>query len=360
MYLYLMTHYELKPPAILTLSSLNANRGIIRILAACILAIFSISLSSASPKVMRLAHTYQPDSPSGIGFQAFADKLVEYSEGRIEMKVFPAGQLGSNRNMYISSKTGAIDFCVPTFPMLADIVPEMTIMTAGYLFNDFDDVKRLLNDPQLGKKWNEEIVRKSHLRLLGAYYYGKRVVTTGNRSFTDPEGLSGLKIRAVPNPMSLSVIRGLGGNPTPMAMKEIFISLSQGVIDGQENPYPTIWANKWYEVQKYAIETNHQYNAIPFAISERSWKRLSPEDRMAVERASSEAMDMITRLTQEFESEIAERLEEKGMVIVVHDQLDIEAFKRSVRESVKAKFDGTVWPEGLMYQVLAVSEGKVD
>ncbi|MDE0770287.1 MAG: TRAP transporter substrate-binding protein [Opitutaceae bacterium] len=305
---------------------------------------------------MRLAHVYQLDSPSGMGFQAFAEKVEEYSQGRIEMKVFPAGHLGSNRNIYISSKTGAIDFCVPTFPMLADIVPEMTILNAGYLFDDFEDIKRLLVDPNLGQKWNEEIVEKSHVRILGAYYYGKRVVTTGKKSFTNPEGVKGLKIRAVPNPMSLSVIKGLGGNPTPMAMKEIFIGLSQGVIDAQENPYPTIWANKWYEVQKYAIETNHQLNAIPFAISERSWKKLSPEDRIAIERASSETMDIISGLTREFEADIAERLKAKGMIIVPHDELDIEAFKSSVRESVKAQFEGKVWPVGLMDQVLSARE----
>jgi tripartite ATP-independent transporter DctP family solute receptor len=305
---------------------------------------------------MRLAHVYQLDSPSGIGFQAFAEKVEEYSQGRIEMKVFPAGHLGSNRNIYISSKTGAIDFCVPTFPMLADIVPEMTILNAGYLFDDFEDIKRLLVDPDLGQKWNEEIVEKSHVRILGAYYYGKRVVTTGKKSFTNPEGVKGLKIRAVPNPMSLSVIKGLGGNPTPMAMKEIFIGLSQGIIDAQENPYPTIWANKWYEVQKYAIETNHQLNAIPFAISERSWKKLSPEDRIAIERASSETMDIISGLTREFEADIAERLKAKGMIIVPHDELDIEAFKSSVRESVKAQFEGKIWPVGLMDQVLSARE----
>ena len=312
------------------------------------------SLSGASPKVMRLAHIYQPDSPSGIGLQAFAEKVVEYSKGRIEMKVFPAGHLGSNRNMYISAKTGAIDFCVTTFPMLADIVPEMTIMTAGYLFNDFEDIQRVLKDPKLGQKWNEEIVEKSHIRLLGAYYYGKRVVTTGKTSFTNPTEVKGLKIRAVPNPMSLAVIKGLGGNPTPMGLKEIFIGLNQGVIDGQENPYPAIWSNKWYEVQKYAIETNHQLVPIPFAISERSWKRLSPEDRAAVERASDEAMEIISNLTREFESDIAERLKAKGMIVVPHEELDIEAFQKSVRDSVRAKFDGIVWPAGLMDEVLNV------
>ena len=340
-------------------SSIGAKKTT-KLLAGCLCILTLASLSVASPKVMRLAHVYQPDSPSGIGLQAFADKMGEFSQGRIEVKVFPAAHLGSNRNIYISAKTGAIDFCAPTFPILADIVPEMTIMTGGYLFDDFDDINRLLEDPELGRKWKEEIVEKCHLRILGAYYYGKRVVTTGERPFKNPEGAKGLKIRAVPNPMSLSVIRGLGGNPTPMAMKEVFIGLSQGVIDGQENPYPTIWANKWYEVQKYAIETNHQFNAVPFAISEWSWKKLSAEDRAVVERASSYAMDTITRLTQEFEAEIVDRLKAEGMIVLPHDDLEVEALQNSVRTVIKERFDGKVWPAGLMDQVLAVGQAKAD
>ena len=310
----------------------------------------------ASPKVMRLAHLYQPDSPSGIGLQAFADKVEEYSQGRIKMKIFPAGQLGSARNLYISSKTGAVDFSVPAFPILADTVPEMTIMTSGYLFDDIEDVERVLNDPQLGQKWNEEIVEKCHLRILGAYYYGKRLVTTKDKPFYTRDEASGLKIRAVPNPMSLAVIKGLGGNPTPMAYKEIFIGLSQGVIDGQENPYPTIWAMKFYEVQKYAIETFHQYNVLPLAISERSWKKLNEEDRRAVKRATKEATDLITSLTGQFEEEIAEKLRAKGMTIITHDELAIETFQEGVREAVKSRFDGKVWPTGLMEAVLAAQD----
>jgi TRAP-type transport system periplasmic protein len=312
-----------------------------------------------SPKILRLAHIYQVDSPSGIGLQAFAEKVVEYSQGRIEMKVFPAGQLGSSRNIYLSSKMGAIDFCVPNFPMLSDIVPEMTIMTSGYLFDNFEQIERVMAHPKLGQKWNEEIIDKCHIRILGSYYYGKRVVTTGNKPFKSPKEASGLKFRAVPNPMSLAVIKGLGGNPTPMPMKEIFIALSQGIIDGQENPYPTIWANKWYEVQKYVIETNHQLNAIPFAISERSWSNLSMNDRAAVQRAANETMEIISALTRQFETEIAEKLEAKGMIIVRNSELEIDDFKLSVRQTIKSRFEGKVWPIGLMEEVLAAGKDEL-
>ncbi len=322
-------------------------------LALCVAALaFSVVLAD-EPRIMRLAHIYQPDSPSGIGLQMFADRVHEYSEGRIDVRVFPAGQLGSARNIYISSKSGAIDFCVPSFPILADTVPEIAIMTSGYLFKDFEHIEKVLDNPQLGQKWNREIVEKSRLRIIGTYYYGKRVVTTRDKAFRNPLQAKGQKIRAVPNPMSLAVIKGLGANPTPMAIKEIFIGLSQGVIDGQENPYPTIWSNKFYEVQKYLIETFHQINAVPFAISEISWKRLSSEDQAIVNRATSEAMKLITANTHQFEAEIVDRLKAKGMIIVPNRELATHEFEESVRLSIRNRFDGRVWRAGLMEEVLA-------
>ncbi|MBH54871.1 MAG: hypothetical protein CMI18_11060 [Opitutaceae bacterium] len=310
----------------------------------------------ATVKNMRLAHLYQPDSPSGMGLQFFADKVEEYSEGRIQMKVFTAGQLGSARNLYISTKTGAIDFCVPAFALLADTVPEMTIMNSGYLFEDIEDVERVLRDPELGQKWNDEIIKKCHLRLLGAFYYGKRIVTTKDNPFINPDGVKGLKIRAVPNPMSLAVITGLGGNPTPMAYKEVFIGLSQGVIDGQENPYPAIWSMKFYEVQKYAIETFHQFNTLPLAISEQSWQELDEIDRRVVQKAAVEALAYASDLTRQFEAEIAEKLKAEGMTIIPYDEIAIEEFEKSVRDTIRNRFDGKVWPAGLMDAVLAVGD----
>ena len=197
-----------------------------------------LAVSGAEPKIMRLAHVFQPDSPSGIGLQAFADKVVRYSQGRMEMKVFPAGQLGSARNIYISSKSGAIDFCVPTFPILADTVPEMTIMTSGYLFDDFGDIERLLDDPGLGQKWNREIIEKSHLRILGAYYYGKRVVTTGNRPFKSPLEAKGLKIRAVPNPHVIGRDQGSGRESNPHGAKGNFHRPQPGRYRRTRKPIP--------------------------------------------------------------------------------------------------------------------------
>jgi tripartite ATP-independent transporter DctP family solute receptor len=308
----------------------------------------------AAAETMRLAHIYQPDSPSGIGFQKFADLTKEYTDGDVTVKVFPAGQMGSMRDIFTSLKSGAVDLSVVAFPILADSVPEYAVITSGYTFRDKEHLTAVLNDPEFGGVWREKLLEETGVRLLGSYYYGIRVVSVGDKPFRNPTEASGIKIRAVPNPMSLAVIGGLGASPTPMPFSEVFIALNQGVIDGQENPYPTIWAQKFYEVQSHIIETFHQINFAGFAVSESKWQRLSAEQQDALQKAADDAMALATAETIAHEERLRAQLVEKGMTIIPGSELDIDAFRASVLEAVASEFEGKVWPEGLLDRISKV------
>lgn len=313
-----------------------------------------LASTMAAAETMRLAHIYQPDSPSGIGFQKFADLAEEYTGGDIEVKVFPAGQMGGMRDVFTSLKSGAVDLSVVAFPILADSVPEYAVITSGYTFRDKDHLTAVLNSEEFGGAWSAKLLEETGVRLLGSYYYGTRVVSVGDKAFHNPSEASGIKIRAVPNPMSLAVISGLGANPTPMPFSEVFIALSQGVIDGQENPYPTIWAQKFYEVQKYIVETNHQINFAGFGVTESKWKRLSADQQEALQKAADEAMALATSETVSHEDRLRGQLVEKGMTIIPPSELDLDAFQSAVLKAVSAEFEGKVWPKGLLDQISKV------
>lgn len=313
-----------------------------------------LASTMAAAETMRLAHIYQPDSPSGIGFQKFADLAEEYSSGEINVKVFPAGQMGGMRDVFTSLKSGAVDLSVVAFPILADSVPEYAVITSGYTFRDKEHLSAVLNSNDFGGAWSAKLLESTGVRLLGSYYYGTRVVSVGDKAFRNPSEASGIKIRAVPNPMSLAVISGLGANPTPMPFSEVFIALNQGVIDGQENPYPTIWAQKFYEVQKHIIETNHQINFAGFGVVESKWKQLSAEQQEALQKAADEAMALATAETVSHEDRLRAQLVEKGMTIIPPSELDLDAFQSAVLKAVSDEFEGKVWPEGLLDQISKV------
>lgn len=322
-------------------------------LAACALVATTTVLGSAKAEVVvRFGHSNAPESPKGQAADLFAELVNKYTSGNVVVKVFPSSQLGNNRKLFTAVKTGSIQMSITPFPLLADIVPEYTTFTAGYFYDNWDQLRKVIDHDDLGKRWSSQLLEKGGLRVLGTYYYGARNLTTTKTRVTSPADLKGLKIRAVPNEMSLAVGTGLGGAPTPVALAEAFQAMRQGVVDGQENPLPTIWSQKFYEVQGFLMMTRHQLIPEPYLINEKFWNKLSDADKAGVMKAATEATAFNTAETIKFEASLVNDLKDKGMTVVESSEIDLEAFRASVREQVRARFDGPIWPEGTTEKVL--------
>ncbi len=305
---------------------------------------------------LRLGHVNSPDSPTGQGIERFAELVENYTNGEVTVDVYPSSQLGNNRKLMGQVRSGAIQLAITPYPILADIVPEYSAYTAGYFYDNWSQVARVVEHPELGHAWNATLAEEGGLEVLATYYYGARNLTTTDTEVTSPADVDGLKIRAVPNEMSLAVVSGLGGAPTPVAFAELFQALRQGVVDGQENPLPTIWANKFYDVQDYVILTGHQIIPIPIVANLDAWNELSEDERAAIRAAAGQAASWMSVETIHHEASLAEQLEEAGATVIgPEDGLDIDAFREAVRASVLAKFDGPIWPDGVATQVLEVA-----
>lgn len=318
------------------------------------------AILAASPTVMaadtlRMGHIQAADTPAAQGAAKLAELAAEYSGGDLEIRIYPSGQLGDVRGLVGSVKTGALDIAEGTFPLLADVVPLYNIYNAGYFYENWEELKAVTRHEDFGQAWNATLLEESGMRMIGAFYYGARNVTTNGIAVKSPADLAGKKIRAVPNEMSLAVVTGLGGKPTPVPFAELFQALSQGVVDGQENPLPTIMGERFYEVQDTLNLTNHQLITLPWIINERSFQRLSEANQQALLKAAAEAADFASALTVEEEATLAERLEAEGMTVVrPGDGMDLDAFRASVRAEVETRFEGKVWPEGLAADVRAM------
>jgi tripartite ATP-independent transporter DctP family solute receptor len=340
---------------------MNKRFGFFSILA--ILAVVAVVLSqialpvrSANAEtVLRLAHIFSPTDPTHKGTERFAQLVEKFSEGRVKIKIFPSGQLGNNRKLFGLARSGGIDMSLTPYPLLADAVPEYNIYTAGYMYNGWEDLKKVLEHPDYGQAWNKRLLEKSGLRVLNNYFFGARTLTTTKTLVTKPSDLKGLKIRAVPNKMSLAVVTGLGGTPTPVPFPELFQGLRQGVADGQENPVPTIWAQKFYEVQKYLVLTRHQLIPVGYLINDKVWKKLDSRDQDAIRHAAIVGSDYTTELNLTQEKRLIDELAAKGMkVIGLAEGLQLDAFRKSVQAEVIKTFDGKIWPAGLADEIKAI------
>lgn len=312
----------------------------------------------AQEVTLRMAHIHAPTGPTGRGVDQFAELVAEYTEGRVEVQVYPSSQLGGLRDLFGASRSGAVDIALTPYPLLSDIVPAFSILTAGYVFDDYAHQLVVLEHPDFGQAWNTELAEKGGLIVLANYYFGARTLTTTNTEVRTPADLKGLKIRAVGNPLSLATIRGLGANPTPLPLSELFMGLSQGIVDGQENPLPTIFNQNFFDSQTYLILTRHQLIPIPFTINADSWSKLSAEDQAGVKRAAQEATAFMTDTVQSEEASLLSQLEAKGMTVIGPEQgLDLEAFRAAVTAEV-APLDGKEWPAGLLEAVMALDPGN--
>ena len=187
--------------------------------------------------------------------------------------------------------------------------------------------------------------------MLANYYFGARTLTTTETEVRSPADLAGLKIRAVGNPLSLATIAGLGANPTPLPLSELFQGLTQGIVDGQENPLPTIFNQNFFDVQDYLILTRHQLIPIPITINSESFADLSAEDQDALRRAAVEAAAFMTETIIAEEESLLADLAEEGMTIIgVEQGLDLDAFRASVTAQIEG-LDGEEWPAGLLEEV---------
>ena len=142
----------------------------------------------------------------------------------------------------------------------------------------------------VGQDLTRQLVEKRGLRFLGTTYYGVRHVTTSRKAVRTVADMKEFKLRVPENDVFLAMARAWGAKPTPMAFGELYLALRQNVVDGQENPLPTIDSGKFHEVQKYLVLTGHILTPRMVIIHEPTWKGLSPAEQTALRDAVAEGI----------------------------------------------------------------------
>ena len=306
------------------------------------------TIASAADVTIRLAHETRPGDPAFFAAEAFKKEVEAKSNGAIEVKVFPSAQLGNNRKLFAQIQSGAVDMTFTPLNLLSDIEPALNVTAAGYMFPSWEDMDAVLKAPEFGQKWFNTVLEKGGLRVLSAFYYGTRNLTTTDKPVRKPSDLAGLKIRAVPNPMWLANVKGLGGAPTPVAWPETYQALRQGTVDGQENPIPVLYSAKLHEVQKYLTRTNHQMSSLPFLIKESSFAKLSDEHKAIISTAAVNAAQVGTDGMIKFTASLVDELKAKGVTIIDLSEAERNEFRDSVRAVLRNEVDGKAIPAGLI------------
>lgn len=298
---------------------------------------------------MKLAHIQAPDHPNALGSVEFARLVEERTNGQIKISVFPGSQLGGNEDLYDSCALGTIDFTVLGFGEPAKTYSPFELLDGPYLAKDRDHFVRILNS-DVFKEMCDEMEAATNVETLGAFYYGARYVTTNNFPVREPADLKGHTIRVPDHAMYVSTLNAMGAKATPMAFSDLYVSLQQNVIDGQENPVATIASKKFDEVQKYYCQTEHIMGGNCMYVSSKSMEKLTPELREIVRECGVEACDYINQLAFAAEDKYKVELQERGMILI--DDVDKAAFEASVQSIYEG--DSGKWSKDVYNRIKAV------
>ncbi|MBX9827491.1 MAG: TRAP transporter substrate-binding protein [Xanthobacteraceae bacterium] len=272
----------------------------------------SIGLGDAAQaQSLRIAGNFAPSHSSSRAMDLFKEELKRLSGGSLDADLFPGMQLGGAKENVDAVRAGTIFGTWVGTAFVSRLVPEIEAVSLPFLFDSRDNAFRVIDGP-VGDLFEQRLGAKG-FTALGWMELGSRQTTNAKRPIKALDDFKGLKIRMQPNETHLATFRALGANPIAMDVKELYSALQQGVVDGQENPYPIIQTNRFFEVQKYISNTNHFFDFILLIASKRQFEALKPEQKEMLKKAVKVAVDAQRKMAADEDRAALEDLKAKGM-----------------------------------------------
>lgn len=291
-------------------------------LTAGLFAASAVSAQDYPTMRLTMAHFYTPGNIWFDAGEAFSKAVTARTGGKVTMRIDHSGSTGDWPKAIEGLLIGTNDIVIQSVGTLDRYNIVAGIEAYPYLVRDLDHFKKVFYGP-VGRELYADIAKKTRFAIVGAGYRGARHLSS-SRNVTKVEELKGLKLRVPPLKMYRLTWDYLGASPVPMGAAEIFTSLQQGVVDGQENPLEVLEQLKLFEVQKFVIETAHIIGAMTFIFSDAKFRALPPAVRTVLQEEGDKAMLAATARMEKQEGELKAFLQSKGMTFT---KVDTAAFQ---------------------------------
>jgi len=272
---------------------------------------------------IRLAHHISTDSEQHLAAERFRDLASEYSDGDIQVEIYPAGQMGGQREIIESVEFGVLEMGYGESGLYANYVPEFGLLTLPYLYRDVDHWESVVSG-EIGLQLINQLVDTSGIRPLNWILAGYRDTYLAKGKIETPEDFQNLKIRVPESPVFIGTFSALSAQPTPVPMPEVYTALQTGVVDAMEGTPEVGYTFRIFEVAESLSKTRHILFDGSFAINESFYNNLSDKNREAVTRAAMEAAQMQRDEWAEREQTWFEKLANDGITI---NEVDVVSFQ---------------------------------
>lgn len=280
----------------------------------------------SSVRILRIAHPLGTNHPIHESLEYFGRIVENESKGKLLVRIYPAGQLGSDYQTIEQLQYGIIPLAVASCGPLESFIPQMQIFGVPYVFRNKEHLFNVLE----GGIGRDLLAAGSEKGLKGLCFFdaGARSFYTRNKPVNTVEDLKGLKIRVMKTNMCVRTVQAMGASPAPIDFGELYTALQQGVVDGAENNPPSFYTSMHYEICKYYILDEHLQIPDILLISEIYWKTLPPEYQNIIISAAKQCSLRQQELWKDFERHSLEQIKNAGVEIIEVDKTQyIQAVK---------------------------------
>ena len=303
------------------------------------LATFAAGAAAGAEYEPKLAYVAQTTNPFHTAMEFFRDKVLEKTDGAMDIKLFHSQQLGGERDYAEGLQLGTLEMAGISTAPLAAFEPSVGLFSLPFLFRSPEHMDKVLDGP-IGDEIAAKFPPKG-IRILGYLDLGGRYIHNSQRIVRTPEDMQGIKFRVMEDPIHLETYRALGARAVPMARPEVYSALKQGVLDGLDNALAFYESMGDYEVAKY-LTVGMQIRQTPgvLMISEAYFQSLPDDIRNAVVEAAEETVPYQREVFRAADDETLERLKSKGVVTGEADPEPFEEAARAVWETFADQVGG--------------------
>ena len=316
------------------------------VLASAGCALFSIATrrADAAECELKYATGQDPTHPVNLRAKQALDRIREATAGRVDIKLFPANQLGSDTDLLSQVRNGSVDFFNLSSLILSTFVPVSGITSVGFAFKTYDEVWKAM-DGDLGTYIRAEIAKSPIFTVSKIWDNGFRHVTSSAREIKSPADLKGFKVRVPAAPPLTSLFTALEAAPSPINFNEVYTALQTKVVEGQENPLAIIATARLYEVQKSCSLTGHVWDGYWVLGNKRSFQKLPADVQQIIQREIDKSATDERADVAKLSSTLTADLKAKGISFVTVPQEDFrkKLASTSFYADWKAKYGAAAW-----------------
>lgn len=278
--------------------------------------------------IIRMAHAQADGTDIARSIAKFSEYAESIPGSTIEVKIYPSGVLGTEKDTIEMVKAGVLDMAKVGSNTMAQFADGYSVFSLPYLFTGEEHYYRAMEQSQEVRKLFESTYDEGYI-AIGYYANGSRnFYIKEDRPVDSPAALKGKKIRSTTSSTSMEMIQRMGGSPVPMSAGETYTALQQGIVDGAENTELALTVDGHQDLVKSYTYTEHQYSPDIYIISVKTWEKLTPEQQADLRQALNMTNDNFKKLYRSMMDEAVAEMQEHG--VHVYKNIDKSVFIKAL------------------------------